>query len=143
MVTRQEFIDAARKWVGTPYHHQARVKGVGCDCIGLVVGVAREFGYEIDRPEFTHYGRSPRGQKMLEFCESTCGQGIQLWLPGSIAVFYMNVDTKRAQHIAIVTEVVPHRIMHCYEQAGGVVEHGIDDKWLQKWICSYNLPFVN
>lgn len=33
---------AARGWLGTPYVHQASVKGVGCDCLGLVRGVWRE-----------------------------------------------------------------------------------------------------
>ena len=28
-------------WLGTPYRHQGRCKGVGCDCIGLVLGVWR------------------------------------------------------------------------------------------------------
>ncbi|MGE0212737.1 MAG: NlpC/P60 family protein [Parvibaculaceae bacterium] len=31
----------ARGWVGTPYQHQASVKGVGTDCLGLVRGVWR------------------------------------------------------------------------------------------------------
>lgn len=26
-------------WVGTPYRHQGRRKGVGCDCLGLIIGV--------------------------------------------------------------------------------------------------------
>ena len=33
---------AARAWIGTPYHHQASVRGVGADCLGLVRGVFRE-----------------------------------------------------------------------------------------------------
>ena len=33
---------AARGWLGTPYRHQASVKGVGADCLGLVRGVWRE-----------------------------------------------------------------------------------------------------
>jgi NlpC/P60 family putative phage cell wall peptidase len=33
---------AARAWIGTPYHHQASVRGVGADCLGLVRGVYRE-----------------------------------------------------------------------------------------------------
>ena len=28
-------------WIGTPYRHQASLKGVGCDCLGLVRGVWR------------------------------------------------------------------------------------------------------
>jgi NlpC/P60 family putative phage cell wall peptidase len=35
-------VAAARGWIGTPYRHQASLKGVGCDCLGLVRGVWRE-----------------------------------------------------------------------------------------------------
>ncbi len=35
-------VAAARAWIGTPYHHQASVRGVGADCLGLVRGVYRE-----------------------------------------------------------------------------------------------------
>ena len=35
-------IAAARKWLGTPYHDQASLRGVGCDCLGLARGVWRE-----------------------------------------------------------------------------------------------------
>ena len=38
----ERVIAAARGWLGTPYHDQASVKGVGCDCLGLVRGVWRE-----------------------------------------------------------------------------------------------------
>lgn len=31
----------ARTWIGTPYVHQASLKGAGCDCLGLVRGVWR------------------------------------------------------------------------------------------------------
>jgi NlpC/P60 family putative phage cell wall peptidase len=31
----------ARAWVGTPYRHGASEKGLGCDCLGLVLGAAR------------------------------------------------------------------------------------------------------
>lgn len=35
-------LDAARGWIGTPFHHRASIKGVGTDCLGLVRGVWRE-----------------------------------------------------------------------------------------------------
>lgn len=38
----------AHAWIGTPYQHQASLKGVGCDCVGLIRGVWRE-----------HYGDEP------------------------------------------------------------------------------------
>jgi NlpC/P60 family putative phage cell wall peptidase len=41
----------ARRWIGTPYRHAASVRGVGCDCLGLVRGVWRAlYG---DEPEPT------------------------------------------------------------------------------------------
>lgn len=40
--SRAAIVAAARAWVGTPYHHQASVKGVGCDCLGLLRGIWRD-----------------------------------------------------------------------------------------------------
>ena len=40
-LTRAAVIAEARSWIGTPYRHQASVKGAGCDCLGLVRGVWR------------------------------------------------------------------------------------------------------
>ncbi|MDX3810210.1 MAG: peptidase P60, partial [Bosea sp. (in: a-proteobacteria)] len=40
---RAVIVAAAREWLGTPYHHQASLRGVGCDCLGLVRGLWREF----------------------------------------------------------------------------------------------------
>jgi NlpC/P60 family putative phage cell wall peptidase len=39
--TRAAIVAEARSWIGTRYRHQASVKGVGCDCLGLVRGVWR------------------------------------------------------------------------------------------------------
>lgn len=41
-MTRQDVVRAARGWIGTPYHHQASLRGIGCDCLGLLRGVWRE-----------------------------------------------------------------------------------------------------
>lgn len=36
--------DILMSWLDTPYHHQARVKGVGVDCAQFVAAVAEELG---------------------------------------------------------------------------------------------------
>ena len=41
-LSRDLIVAAARGWIGTPYRHQASLRGVGCDCLGLVRGVWRE-----------------------------------------------------------------------------------------------------
>jgi len=40
-VARAAIVAEARAWIGTPYRHQASLKGIGCDCLGLVRGVWR------------------------------------------------------------------------------------------------------
>ena len=40
-LTRAALVAEARSWIGTPYQHQASLKGVGCDCLGLLRGVWR------------------------------------------------------------------------------------------------------
>lgn len=41
LLARSAIVAEARSWIGTRYHHQASVKHVGCDCLGLVRGVWR------------------------------------------------------------------------------------------------------
>lgn len=38
-------VSAAERLIGTPFHHAARVPGVGVDCSGLLCCVAKEIGY--------------------------------------------------------------------------------------------------
>lgn len=38
-IDRDAVVAEARSWLGTPYHHQAMLKGVGVDCAMILVGV--------------------------------------------------------------------------------------------------------
>ena len=49
--SRAAIVFEARNWIGTPYRHQASLKGIGCDCLGLVRGVWRNcIGAEPEAP---------------------------------------------------------------------------------------------
>jgi NlpC/P60 family putative phage cell wall peptidase len=51
VLTRTRIVESARGWIGTPYRHQASLRAVGCDCLGLVRGVWREvLGPEPEAP---------------------------------------------------------------------------------------------
>lgn len=41
---RAAILEEARSWIGTPFHHRARVKGVGVDCAQLVIAVYAAVG---------------------------------------------------------------------------------------------------
>jgi len=36
---RNLIVSTARGWIGTPYRHQASMRGVGTDCLGLIRGI--------------------------------------------------------------------------------------------------------
>lgn len=42
MSINDDVLAVARTWIGTPYRHQGSMKGVGCDCLGLISGIWRE-----------------------------------------------------------------------------------------------------
>ena len=51
---RAAIIAEARSWLGTPYHHEARIKGVGVDCAQILVGVYSAVGL-IEAFDIPHY----------------------------------------------------------------------------------------
>lgn len=53
MITRQAVVDEALSWCGTPWHHEASLKGVGVDCAQLLRAVMVNLGVEIRAPD--HY----------------------------------------------------------------------------------------
>lgn len=53
---RQIVIQEARSWIGTPYHHHGRIKGVGVDCAMLLAEVFACAGV-IEPVALEHYPR--------------------------------------------------------------------------------------
>lgn len=138
MPTPTEIITAARTWLGTPYHHQGRVKGVGVDCIGIIVGVAADLGFNIDKDTYRAYPRQPpRGKSMLHEFAAVCGDPINEIKDlkiGDLAIFWMSETSKRAQHCGIISDI---GMIHCYSTVGKVVEHPLDMFWYQRFMCGF------
>jgi len=66
MITKTDIVAAARRMLGTPYHHQARVPQVGLDCAGLLVCVARELGIVAPNFDTPTYALSPDGYSLTD-----------------------------------------------------------------------------
>lgn len=43
-VERLAVVAEVRSWIGTPFRHQGRLKGIACDCVGLGIAAARAAG---------------------------------------------------------------------------------------------------
>ena len=111
MSTPEAIVGCARGWLGTPYHHQASVKGVGCDCLGLIRGVWRELcGPEPEAmPAYTRDWGNATGSETL--IAAACRHLTKLddvgeAVPGDVLVFRMR-DQGVAKHAGILIGALP------------------------------------
>lgn len=122
-MTRQ-VINAARAYIGTPFRHQGRVKGLGVDCVGLVAGVATDLGLTVlDR---TGYGRQPyRGELEAALDEQPMlARVFGEPEPGDVLVMGF---AGPPQHVGILTD--NGTMIHAWESAGKVTEHTFSGSW--------------
>jgi NlpC/P60 family putative phage cell wall peptidase len=138
-VTRAAIVTEARRWIGTPWHHQAALRSVGADCIGLIAGVADALGMREavqwrNDLRFRGYGRMPDPKKLIEACSLYLDRLSREPLPGDILLMaFMREPT----HFAIVSQEVPRRMIHAYEPIGRVTEHVIDAHWKRRIVAAY------
>ncbi|SEK85392.1 putative phage cell wall peptidase, NlpC/P60 family [Bosea lupini] len=116
--TRARVIAAARGWLGTPYHHQASLRGVGCDCLGLVRGVWRDlYGSEPEPtpPYSPYWAQQGSGETLAEAAERhLIPVKPQEARPGDMLLFRWRAHLPAA-HCAVLTE--PDRILHAHDGA--------------------------
>jgi len=130
MIERTDIINEARSWVGTPYHHQGRLKGIGCDCVGLVIGVAQRFG--ISQFDTSDYGRIPDPVRMKALLDEHLDVvPVDDHQPGDIGWIRF---VKDPQHLVIFSDC---GIIHSYANARKCVEHGFDTEWKRRLVAVY------
>jgi len=141
-ITQQLIVAQARTWIGTPFHHQARLKGKGCDCLGLIVGVVDELGLK-DRngvrlaayDEVT-YSKEPDGAYLAQKLTGLLKEvPVAEACAGDFGLFKVR---ENPQHLAIFSDYEGALgMIHCYAQARRVVEHRLDDDWKSRLIKVY------
>lgn len=137
--TREQIVAAARGWLGTPFHHQGRLKGVGVDCAGVIVEVARELG--ISDVDVQGYGHRPDSRELEQLCRDHMTLiPFARSKPGDVLL--ITIDSA-PQHLAFRTDIHGHwGLLHSYAPARRVVEHGIDQGWAAKIAAAFILPGV-
>lgn len=141
---RQAVVTAARKWLGTPYRHQASVRGEGADCLGLVRGVWRELiGAEPEpappyRPDWAEVGGDETllgaaRRWLLEIPVSAAGAG-------DVVLFRMAPGCP-AKHCAILSDLAgtEPRMIHAY-WGRSVVESWMGDWWRRRLVAAFRWP---
>ena len=137
-----KIVALARGWIGTPYHHQASVKGIGCDCLGLVRGVWRElYGYEAEKvPAYSpDWGDASNAETLLSagrrhLAEIDIGQ---MQTGDVFAIRWRGAQS--AKHLGILTTSTA--FIHAYEKRG-VVEVTLSPQWRGMIAAAFRFPGV-
>jgi NlpC/P60 family putative phage cell wall peptidase len=141
-LARGRIVAEARDWIGTPYHHQASVKGVGCDCLGLVRGVWRAVeGLEPEKiPGYSKDWGEARGHEAMVAAGRRHLVEIapEHALPGDVVVFRIR-PRRVARHAGIVTGA--QTFVHAQEGAP-VCEVVISPWWAKRIAAAFRFPAV-
>lgn len=142
---QKDIVMAALQWIDTPYHHHARVKGVGCDCAQLVVATALETGLletndvklVPDYPVQWHLHN--REEKLLQVLESFGCVEIpkEDTQPGDIVCFQFGRVTS---HLGI--KISETEFIHARYDVGKVVINTLQQDWERCWTKTYAFPGV-
>jgi NlpC/P60 family putative phage cell wall peptidase len=141
-LTRSRIVAEARAWIGTPYRHQASLKGVGCDCLGLVRGVWRAvLGTEPQRaPAYSRDWAEASGEELLARAARAHLIEIEpaLFQSGDMLLFRYR-DRYPAKHAAIVS--APSMMVHAHDGAA-VAEVSISPWWRRRLAYAFRFPGV-
>jgi len=137
-------VEVARSWLGTPYVHQASVKGCGADCLGLIRGVWREI-----------HGTEPEAPPAYTADWAECGNAEVLlgaaarhlvpvsasapWVSGQVLLFRMRQGAI-AKHLGILSDAGPEsRFLHAYTYHG-VIESPLTLPWQTRIVARFSFP---
>lgn len=143
-MTREEIVAEARSWIGTPWVHQGRIKGLSVDCVGLIGGVALAVGIQGARDwsanlQFYNYGRQPDPLLLNDGCA--------LWLDriavrdATMADVLVMRFRRDPQHFALLSAT--DYMIHAFAGAGKVVENRLDEKWRRRIVSAWRFRGID
>ncbi len=138
---RDDIVNVARRWIGTPYENQASCEGAGADCLGLIRGVWREtVGPEPESiPAYTPDWSEPAKDEHLLAALNRILSPADVMSVGDVLIFRMRAGSV-AKHLAIVSSLPPvPKIIHAYS-GHGVVETTLSPSWQRRIAGIFRFP---
>ena len=140
--TRAAIVAAARRWIGTPYQHQASLIHIGCDCLGLVRGVWREVvGPEPEAPPpYTPDWAEAQETETLLLAAHRHFQpvAVDAFREGDALLFRFR-DHLPAKHVGVAVNAT--HMVHAHEGAC-VAEVAIGPHWRKRIVGAFAFPGV-
>jgi cell wall-associated NlpC family hydrolase len=133
---RLRVVDEALRWLGTPFHHMARVQGAGVDCAQLLAGTFEGAGLvtSILTPDYPRdWMRHRDEERFVAIVEEYAKPIERAALPGDIALFKFG---RCISHGAIV--VTWPMIVHAFVRVGVTLDdvdknHGLATRFAGVW----------
>jgi NlpC/P60 family putative phage cell wall peptidase len=141
----ERIVAEARAWIGTPYVHQASLKGAGCDCLGLVRGVWRAvMGHEPELPPpYTRDWAERSGAETLREAAQRHLVAIEVADADAGDVLLFAYDrASPAKHCAILTGPIgapEARMIHAHDRLP-VAEVALGSWWRRRIRFAFSFP---
>lgn len=130
--------------IGTPFQHQARMPGVGLDCAGLVIAVARRLGLVPANFDITGYQRTPDGLSLERNCDAHLVRIAAADLDGGDVVLIAWGDGD-PHHVGIVADYL-HGGLSMVHAEGRRHKRVIETRLLfgrsMRLVAAYRLPYA-
>ncbi len=129
----------ARSWCGTPYAHQASLKHIGTDCLGLVRGVfASLYRQSPLPPAYAPFAVQGEAELLLKAAHNYLTPTDKPIAAGQVLLFRMRRNLP-IRHAAIAT--TRKKMVHAMS-GGTVCEIGISPWWHRHCVARFDFPSV-
>lgn len=137
-MTRDEIVAEARTWIGTPFHHQGRKKGIGVDCAGIIAGVLQRF--DVPHKDHENYTREESTHMMRQSLDEALVK-IDRLEPGAVVLFFLR-RRENTCHVGIME--TDSTIIHADMRHGvkKVTRMRLSAGWMKRIHTIYRLPGV-
>lgn len=138
---RETIVAEARRWIGTPYRHACALPGLGCDCLGLIVGVRRAvFGPGSVPPVASYppdWAVAGSTERLVEALAANLPErAAEAMWPGDVLVLRWRGD-RPASHAALLTG--EGTIIHAHAGAS-VCEIALLAAWRRRIAAVFSFP---
>ena len=133
----------ARRWIETPYVHQASRCGAGCDCLGLILGIwSALYGNMPEAlPAYSRDWSEPKGDEALWRAarRHLRPKGLEDAAAGDVLLFRMR-EGAVAKHLGVQAEIGEQAtFIHAYS-GHGVIESAFSAPWARRVVARFEFP---
>lgn len=141
----QMVMQAAKPWIGTPFHANASVKGAGVDCVCLAAAIYRELGILEDfrPPPYRLDAGANLPQSMVHEYLAKTGRFQSLELPAEIQAGDLLCFRVKSTHVDhhVGLAVSSRQFVHAAEKAG-VVLSDMQDSFYRRRLSAVFRPIA-